>query len=70
MKTAGDVRRRIQWDENINKEHITVGYLDRFLGIKECKFGAFDWGDIVLADMGALAIPEHRINYFKYKKCF
>jgi 2'-5' RNA ligase/uncharacterized protein (UPF0248 family) len=67
MKTAGDVRRRIQWDENINKEHITVGYLDRFLGIKECKFGAFDWGDIVLADMGALAIPEHRINYFKYK---
>ena len=67
MKTAGDVRRRIQWDEEINKEQITVGYLDRFLGIKECRFGAFDWGDIVLADIGALAIPEHRIHYFKYK---
>ena len=67
MKTAGDVRRRIQWDEQINKEEITVGYLDRFLGIKECKFGSFDWGDIVLADIGALAIPEHRIHYFKYK---
>lgn len=67
MKTAGDVRRRIQWDENISKEEITVGYMDRFLGLKECKFGNFDWGDIVLADLGALAIPEHRINYFKYK---
>ena len=43
MKTAGDVRRRIQWDENISKEEITVGYMDRFLGLKECKFGNFDF---------------------------
>ena len=67
MKTAGDVVKRIQWDELINKNEILVGYLDRFLGIKETKFNSFDWGDIVLADFGALAIPEHRINYFKYK---
>lgn len=67
MKTAADVVNRIQWDELINKEYITVGYLDRFVGIKECSFETFDWGDIVLADLGALAIPEHRINYFKYK---
>ena len=67
MKTAGDVVNRVHWDEKINREYITVGYLDRFLGIKECDFNTFDWGDIVLADLGALAIPEHRIQYFKYK---
>jgi 2'-5' RNA ligase/uncharacterized protein (UPF0248 family) len=67
MKTAGDVVHRIQWDTEINQDHVIVGYLDRFLGLKECLFSTFDWGDIVLADIGALAIPEHRINYFKYK---
>ena len=67
MKTAGDVVNRIQWDQEINKDFITVGYIDRFLGLKECEFNTFDWGDIVLADYGALAIPEHRISYFKYK---
>ena len=65
MKTAGDVVNRIHWDEKINREFIIVGYLDRFLGIKESEFNKFDWGDIVLADIGALAIPEHRIQYFK-----
>ncbi|RNA04082.1 leukocyte receptor cluster member 9 [Brachionus plicatilis] len=67
MKTAGDVVNRIQWDSEINKDYITVGYIDRFLGLKECSFNTFDWGDIVLAEYGALAIPEHRISYFKYK---
>lgn len=66
MKTANDVVNRIQWDEEINKDFIVVGYLDRFLGLKECDFNTFDWGDIVLAELGALAIPEHRITYFKY----
>lgn len=67
MKTAGDVKHRIQWDDEIEKEFVTVGYLDRFLGLKECAFNTFDWGDIVLADINSLAIPEHRISYFKYK---
>lgn len=67
MKTSGEVVRRIQWDPEIKKENIVVGYLDRFVGLKECEFNTFDWGDIVLADLGALAIPEHRICYFKYK---
>lgn len=68
MKTAGDVVNRIQWDPEIKKDFVTVGYIDRFLGLKECTFNTFDWGDIVLADYGALAIPEHRISYFKYKE--
>lgn len=67
MKTAADVINRIQWDAAVNKEFITVGYVDRFLGLKECAFDTFDWGDIVLAELGSLAIPEHRISYFKYK---
>ncbi len=67
MKKSSDVIHRIQWDTRINKDYIIVGYLDRFLGIKECSFNTFDWGDIVLADIDALAIPQHRINYFKYK---
>ena len=67
MKTAKEVVHRIQWDNEINKDYIIVGYLDRFLGLKECLFNTFDWGDIVLADLGALAIPEHRIHWFKYK---
>ena len=58
MKTASDVVKRIQWDERIEKARVLVGYLDHF--------DDFDWGDIVLADIGALAIPEHRICYFKY----
>ena len=57
MKTAGDVVKRIQWDSEINEEYIVVGYLDRFVGIKECTFNTFDWGDIVLADLGALGEP-------------
>lgn len=67
MKTAADVVNRIQWDEEIDKAFVSVGYIDRFLGLKECAFNTFDWGDIVLADLGSLAIPEHRISYFKYK---
>ena len=67
MKTAEDVINRIFWDKKIDKDLITVGYLDRFLGIKEVLFNLFDWGDIVEADINALAIPRHRIHYFKYK---
>lgn len=52
MKTSTDVLNRIMWDNEVKKEFITVGYLDRFLGIKECAFSDFDWGDIVNADLG------------------
>ena len=33
MKTALDVIKRIQWDENLPAEYFTIGYLDRFEGI-------------------------------------
>lgn len=67
MKTAGDVIKRIQWDDNLPQDEILVGYSDRFKGIIEKYFTAFCWEDIATVDYNVLAIPQHRIQYFKYK---
>ncbi|KAL3857099.1 hypothetical protein ACJMK2_011795 [Sinanodonta woodiana] len=67
MKTAADVIKRIQWDRDLNLEDFYVGYIDRFLGIVEKCFTAFTWEDIAAVDMFTLTIPQHRIQYFKYK---
>ena len=67
MKTATDVIQRILWDESLPTEKFTVGYLDRFVGIVEKPFSSFSWEDIASVDYSTLAIPKHRIQYFKYK---
>jgi len=68
MKTALDVINRIEWDVNLPPEYFRVGYLDRFKGIVEEPFSKFsNWNDLPNADLEALAIPQHRIRYFKYK---
>ena len=67
MKTATDVISRIQWDEDLPTENFIVGYLDRFIGIVEKSFNSFSWEDIASVDYSTLAIPKHRIQYFKYK---
>lgn len=68
MKTSMDVINRIMWDENLPAQFFFVGYLDRFLGVVEEPFAKFShWGDLASADYEALAIPQHRIQYFKYK---
>ncbi|XP_072167718.1 leukocyte receptor cluster member 9-like [Diadema setosum] len=67
MKTASDVISRIQWDKQLNPEHFVVGYLDRFIGVVEQPFSMFSWEDIASVDYHTLAIPRHRIQYFKYK---
>jgi len=66
MKTASDVLKRIIWDDEINKEFVTVGYLDRFLGLKECAFNIFDWGDIVEADLGLFltCLNFRQLNFY------
>ncbi|XP_068099024.1 leukocyte receptor cluster member 9 isoform X2 [Hyperolius riggenbachi] len=66
MKTASDVINRIQWDEHLPKERFSVGYLDRFLGVIEKPFSAFCWEDLASTGVDVLAIPKHRIQYFKY----
>ena len=67
MRTAEDVINRIKWDEMVPEESFTVGYLDRFLGLQEEHFSTFSWEDLAGADYDVLAIPQHRIQYFKYK---
>lgn len=68
MRTASDVIKRIQWQEELKSEDFTVGYLDRFLGMQEKEFGAFSWDDIAAVDdYAVLSIPKHRIQYFKYR---
>ncbi|XP_019348191.1 leukocyte receptor cluster member 9 isoform X2 [Alligator mississippiensis] len=66
MKTAEDVISRILWDPLLDPSSFSVGYLDRFLGVLEEPFTAFSWEDLVSAGPGVLAVPQHRIRYFKY----
>jgi hypothetical protein len=70
MRTASDVISRIQWDPVFQERrgNVVVGYLDRFYGILERCFDGFNWHD-ELPDVGEdeLAIPQHRIRYFKYR---
>ncbi|WAR26146.1 LENG9-like protein [Mya arenaria] len=67
MKTAIDVVKRILWDEALQSDQFLVGYMDRIDGLKEKYFNAFSWEDIASVDYTVLAIPKHRIQYFKYK---
>ena len=67
MKTAADVISRLQWDKQLPIEKFTVGYVDRFQGVLEQPFTAFCWEDLAsVDDYEVLAIPQHRIQYFKY----
>ena len=67
MKTASDVISRIQWDEELSPKDFVVGYLDRFIGIVEKCFTDLSWEDLASVDYFVdLAIPRHRIQYFKY----
>ena len=67
MKTAADVIARLQWDRQLPIEKFTVGYIDRFRGVLEQPFTAFCWEDLAsVDDYEVLAIPQHRIQYFKY----
>ena len=67
MRTAEDVKNRILWDPMLPEEFFIIGYLDRFLGIKEESFSTFSWENLASVDYDVLAIPQHRIQYFKYK---
>jgi uncharacterized protein (UPF0248 family) len=68
MRPAQDVITRIVWDESVASDQVIVGYEDRFTGVQERAFNDFNWQDDLstLSHM-AVAIPRHRIVYFKYK---
>ena len=67
MRTATEVISRILWDPDLPPEDFVVGYLDRFIGIQEKGFKDFSWEDISTVGADVLAVPKHRIQYFKYK---
>ena len=67
LRQAVDVISRILWDPELQTEDFTIGYLDRFTGIIEKPFMAFSWEDIASVGQNVLAVPKHRIQYFKYK---
>ena len=66
MRTATDVISRIQWDPELSESDFVIGYSDRFIGIVEKQFSDFNWEDIATVGIDVLAIPKHRIQYFKY----
>jgi len=65
IKTAEDVIKRLQLDPMLPKEYFVIGYIDRFLGVIEESFTTFCWEDLASVDNDVLAIPQHRIQYFK-----
>lgn len=67
MRTAMDVVKRIMWDDKIPESLITIGYEDRFLGILEKPFDEFSWEPLDSLDYYSFGVPEHRIQYFKYR---
>lgn len=61
FKGSEYIFQRIKWDDNVDKKQVVIGYLDRFLGIKDIKFDDFKG---VHEDYKE-GIPFHRIRYFK-----
>ena len=60
---------RFKWDDQLDVDAVVVGYLDRFLGTVESSFDLFDWDtDLSSVDASTLAIPQHRVQYFKYNQ--
>lgn len=65
MRTADDVIKRITWDKSLSPGRFAIGYIDRFVGIVEKPFADFSWENLASVDQSVLAIPQHRIEYFK-----
>jgi MJ1316 RNA cyclic group end recognition domain len=72
MRTAQDVINRLLHDQALSAAvpHILVGYIDRFAGVLTRPFTDFNWSDFTSLDpfdKTIVAIPKHRIVFFKYK---
>lgn len=66
LRTAAAVIQRIRWDPRLDPADFSVGYTDRFLGVREEPFGAFCWDQPLAAlGPGVLAVPQHRVRYFR-----
>ncbi|KAK5267111.1 hypothetical protein LTR99_005929 [Exophiala xenobiotica] len=60
MRSAQDVLDRLRWDHALDLSRYSIGYLERFSGIKETP--AAEWVSEFTEEEW---IPQHRIKYFK-----
>ncbi|GMH64043.1 hypothetical protein TL16_g03873 [Triparma laevis f. inornata] len=69
MRTAWDVINRLQHDPVFRSgKSIYIGYID-FGCLVEKPFKAFsNWGNIENASLHDLAIPQHRVRYFRHEE--
>lgn len=68
LRTAAAVIQRIRWDPRLDPADFSVGYVDRFLGVREEPFSAFCWDEPLAAlGPGVLAVPQHRVRYFRFR---
>lgn len=68
LRTAEAVIHRIRWDPHLDPADFSVGYFDRFLGVREEPFSAFCWDEPLAAlGPGVLAVPQHRVRYFRFR---
>ncbi|XP_034493993.1 leukocyte receptor cluster member 9 [Ailuropoda melanoleuca] len=68
LRTAAAVIQRIRWDPRLDPADFSVGYADRFLGVREEPFVAFCWDEPLAAlGPGVLAVPQHRVRYFRFR---
>lgn len=68
LRTAAAVIQRIRWDPRLDPADFSVGYIDRFLGVREEPFLSFCWDEPLAAlGPGVLAVPQHRVRYFRFR---
>lgn len=68
LRTAAAVIQRIRWDPRLDPADFSVGYTDRFLGVREEPFSAFCWDQPLAAlGPGVLAVPQHRVRFFRFR---
>uniref|UniRef100_G1SBY9 Leukocyte receptor cluster member 9 n=1 Tax=Nomascus leucogenys TaxID=61853 RepID=G1SBY9_NOMLE len=67
-RCPADVIQRIRWDPRLDPADFSVGYVDRFLGVREEPFSAFCWDQPLAAlGPGVLAVPQHRVRFFRFR---
>lgn len=56
LRPSDEIISRIKWDDSYDEKLLTIGYLDRFVGVLRCNLEEFEVGDI----------PYHRIVFLEY----
>ncbi len=68
LRPVKDVIERIFWDPSLSVDEFIFGYTDRFEGLKEASCSAPNENVKGKERQLVKAIPEHRIEYIKYRE--